>query len=349
MNQEKNQAEGDESQVPKSNGAFLGPLSILARQKKTWSPALLAGILWRAITNIDTHRKVVGLLKVAPFSQALASNPRFAFKYLAPHYLARRLTITERATCFLHHHQRMLVAFSGDVLRQIMQGDILVHQIVNEEHRFAFTTGLSRPCDKEGELSLNLYIDDDLIFVLSFTIVPGSIVGSNSAEVVLLTRMQGSAGCFPKIKMASAALHDVGLNALLFAALQGFATAFGIGEIVASCAVDQTSYADELAAVFQRAYDDFYLDLGMTKTETGYFSGAIPIEGRPLDQVKRSHKSRTKDQRRFKQEIQSVFETFFRQIVDRAPAVSDTICFRPTASCAAIPSSRPISWPTLDH
>lgn len=348
MNPENNQADGNETRVPGSKGAFLGPLSILARQKKSWSPALLAGILWRAVTNIDTHREVLRLLKLPPFAETLADNPRFAFKYLAPHYLSRNLTLTDRATCFLHHHRRMLAAFPDSALRQIMQGDLLVHEIVAEDHRFALSLGLSRPCDKEGELSLNLHVDGEIVFVLSFTIVPGSAVKSQAREVVLLTRIQGTPGCYPKIKLASAALHDVGLNSLLFAALQGFATAFNVDEIVASCATDQTSYAEELVAIFQRAYDDFYLDQGMTKSESGYFSGTIPIEGRPLDQVKKSHKSRTKDQRRFKQEIQSICAAFFLQILDRAEDVAETICFRP-ASSTPLSSSVPLSCATLNR
>lgn len=301
----------DDRRTPAATGAFLGPLSVLARQKATWSPALLAGILWRAITNIGTHREVVRLLKLPPFSDAIRKNPRFAFKYLAPHYLCRSLTLTERAACFLHHHRRIYAAFPDRLLRQTLESDVAIHEIVEGDNRFIFSVGLSRPCDKEGELSLNLQVDDEIVFVLSFTVVPGWVVKSSAPEVILVTRLQGTPGCYPKIRLATAALRDVALSGLLFAALQGFASAFEIRGIVAANAVNQTSYAEEFAASFNRAYDEFYADLGMDLSEAGFYRGTIPIEGKPLEMVKKNHRSRTKEQRRFKQEIQGIFATFF--------------------------------------
>lgn len=345
---EENQTNTEDNRVPKATGAFLGPLSVLVRQKKTWSPALLAGILWRAITNIDTHREVLKLLKRQPFAETVHKNPRFAFKYLAPHYIARCLTWEERSACFLYHHRRMHASLPDQILRQILLGDITVHQVVQDNVRYLFTVGLSRPCDKEGELSLNLQIDDEIIFLVSFSIVPGWVVKSAAPEVLFLTRIQGTPGCFPKIKMASAALHDVNLNGLLFAALQGFATAFDINEIAASSARDQTSFSEDLAAIFERAYDEFYLDLGMSKSEHGIFFGAIPIEGKPLELVKKNHRSRTKDQRRFKQEIQSAVARFFSQIAVHNAIVPEPIRLTPMQGANKSTSSS-LPCPTLDQ
>lgn len=345
---DKSRTNTEDHRVPKVTGAFLGPLSILVRQKKTRSPALLAGILWRALTNIDTHREVRRFLKLPLFAETVRRNPRFAFKYLAPHYIARCLTLAERSACFLYHHRRMYASLPDQVLRQILLGEISVHEIIQDNTRYRFTVGLSRPCDKEGEFSLNLQVDDEIVFVLSFTIVPGWVVKSAAREVLFLTRIQGTPGCFPKIKMASAALHDVNLNGLLFAALQGFAAAFDINEIAASCAADQTSYDEEFAAIFERAYDEFYLDLGMAKSEAGIFFGTIPIEGKPLELVKKNHRSRTRDQRRFKQEIQSAFACFFSQIAIRNEALPETVRLVPKQEPSKSSSSS-LPCPTLDQ
>jgi len=157
----------DDSRTPTAQGVLLGTLSILEHQRKTWAPNLLAGVLWRALTNLCALREVLRLLKLPLFAETAHNNPRFPFKYLTHHYLSRNFTVTERASCFLHHHRRMYAALPDRLLRQTLQGDVTLHEIHQEGNRIALTPGLPRPLsdsDKEGELSLDLKVDGKKIF-----------------------------------------------------------------------------------------------------------------------------------------------------------------------------------------
>src|ERR1700734_2978836 len=63
------------------------PLIKLGRQRKLWSPTLIAVELWGLLTNLGTQRKITRLFKSEPFDAVARSNPRVTFKYLAPYYL----------------------------------------------------------------------------------------------------------------------------------------------------------------------------------------------------------------------------------------------------------------------
>jgi len=259
------------------------------------------------------------LFRLPPLAEIARANPVFAVKYLTPDYLAQGFTVKERATCFLHHYEHLHAALPDRILRQTLHEDITIHEFPDADGRFSLTMGLSRPYDEEGELSLHLRVDGEIVFVLSFTIVPGSVVQSPAAENLLITRLQGVKGCYSQISLATRSLHSVAPAALLLAALQGIAEAFGIGEIAAISAARQTSYSHGCATSFKEAYDDFFDELGMSKTAAGFYRASVPLPAKPLASIKQGHKLRTKEKRAFKRRIQLACANFFEKL---APAVS---------------------------
>lgn len=292
-----------ESAKAAERGVLLGPLSILARQKKTWSPLLLAGVLWRAVTNIGRHRKILAVLELPEFADLARNDPRFAFKYLTHGYLARSFTVAQRASCFEHHYLRLHERVPRSFLRQILRRYVPLVPMEEKGNRFAITFGFSRDHDKEGELSLNLEVDGETVFILSFTIVPGHVVGSPAEDVLLITRIQGVKGRYREIQRATKMLHDVAPGALLVAALQGVGAALNIGVLAGIRAIDQNSYCLECDHSFQTAYDGFFADLGVQQNAANVYLSAIPLKEKPLPLIKQGHRLRTREKREFKREI----------------------------------------------
>lgn len=270
--------------------------------------------MWRGFTHIKTHREVLRfLLRFPPFTECVFSNPSFACKYLTQNYLVRGFTIAEHATCFLYHYKRLLSALPDSLLRQTLQEDVTIHAIPEDANRYTLTMGMSRPSYNEGELSIHLRVDGEIVFILSFTIVPGWVVKSQAAEILLITRLQGIKGAYSQISEATRTLHDVAPGALLFAALQGVADAFGIGEIAAVSGARQSYYSEDAAVVFKEAYDDFFAELGMPKSAAGFFRISLPLQEKPLTFIKHGHKLRTREKRAFKQQIQLACASFFEK------------------------------------
>jgi hypothetical protein len=192
-------------------------------------------------------------------------------------------------------------------LRRAFERDVPTVEMERDSNKYSITFGQSRRedivQDREGELSLKLQVDGTVVFVLAFTIVPGWVVASETKDILLITRLQGVKGCYHQINLATKALHEVAPAALLVAALQGVAEACGIQEMAGVCATSQVNYKEELSASFKNSYDDFFAELGATRTPANFFRSPIPLQEKSLALITNGHKARTRKKRAFKLQI----------------------------------------------
>ncbi len=325
-------------------------LSALLRQKLSWSPALVAGEFWRFLISIGNYYKVVRVLKLRPFDEVVQNWPSFAFKYAAPEYLAKGLTLRERLSCFVHHYRRLHSTFREDFLRQVLLGNVTLYEISNHANCFTLTMNFPElPGRLEGELSLDLRVDGERVFTLSFIIVPGWVVKSEVAETLLITRVQGASGSLRKIRLARRVLHEFFLGKLAVAALQGVANALGIGELHAVCATKQRSFEKERAAKLESIYDDFFDRVGMIKSAAGFYFGAIPLRDKPLILIQGRNRSRARKRRALRQEVQSVCAAFLLGAARRTAQASSSTAIPIALREATESSLRTISCTTRNN
>jgi uncharacterized protein VirK/YbjX len=298
----------------------ISPAGFGHRQRRPW---LLAGISWRTLTHLRIHKQVEEFLKLPPFIDTVQDNPKFGFKYLTESYLINDISIADRAACFLHHYKRLYESLPDRLLRQVLHWGIDLCEFCEEGVRFALRWGSSRPFGKEGEMSLLLLANGEILFTISFTIIPGWIAKSEQREVILISRIQGTPG-WPadKMRQAQRGLHKLRFGAVLLSGLEGLATAFNICEIVSVVATKQISYTEAFADRFRHAYDDFFTDMGITRTEAGFFSIPLPLEERAIEEVK-DHKARARARRALKKRISVLCAECVTAAMDCKAARSD--------------------------
>jgi uncharacterized protein VirK/YbjX len=289
--------------VSTTTRVLLESESIRAPLEESWSLGHRALLLWRIATNFRRQREILNFTRLPAYAEAATSDPKFAFKYLSDDYLALGLSLPERALCFTHHYTRLKEMLPKDVLQRTLRAEATVHEIHQGDDQFAITMGMSRPYTKEGELSLNLRVDGQIVFILSFTIVPGAVVASEAKEAMLISRIQGTPACYPQIRHVTKTLYDVAPNALLLAALQGIAVAAGIAEIAAVSSSTHRYSCAEFVPVLKNSYDDFFTELGVSRNSRGFYVSAVPLHEKPLAVIKHGHKIRTKEKRAFKKQI----------------------------------------------
>jgi uncharacterized protein VirK/YbjX len=285
--------------------AFLRSLLTLAGQSYYWSPGRLFRLAWTISRNIPSQVKVLHILSRPEYLRLARITPRFSVKFLALDYIARGLSVEQHAACFLHHYRRLPDVLSPELLRGVLFDDVIVDEIHADEHCFTVKLGLSRPWDNEGELSLNFEVDGQLVFILSFTIVPGWVVQSEFDEVVLISRLQGVKGRFAEIQLATRSLHDVAPPAVLVAALCGFADVYGIRGMAGVNAHMKPEFhlCEGEAEHIHQAYDKFLTELGGIRAPSGFYLAPIPLPEKPLSLIKKGHKTRTRVKRAFKHEV----------------------------------------------
>jgi hypothetical protein len=288
----------------RSSQEFLNSVPHRVGDRKLWSLNWISGILRHGLTGFDTYRQVRQLLKLPPFVDTVENNPKFAFKYLAVHYLARGLTITERAGCFLHHYQRLHRLLPDRVLRQVLHWDLELYEFDAGDNHFCLTMGRARPFYKEGEMSLNFKIDGQIFFTLSFTIVPGWVIHAHTPEVLLISRLQGTPGCYPdQMKTATKAMQGVRPRTALLFALQGIAEALGISEVASVSARRHGCHTAACEPLLRKAYDEFFEDLNFAPNSAGFFLIPVPLQETPLESISPGNRSRAKNNRAFKERL----------------------------------------------
>lgn len=301
---------------------FTLPLLQLARQKYFWSPPRLFRIILALASNIRRQLEIFRLLAFPAFQQLVLANPEFPFRYLSRDYLARGLTTGDRASCFMNHYKQLKARLPAILLNKTLQQGMTLYEMEEAGSLFAITLGFSRKEVREGELVLHLAVDGVPVFVLQFTIVPGWAVGSTAADLLLVSRLQGMKGCFAQVRAATKAFREVAPPALLVAALQGFARSFAIEGMAGVCATSQFSFTPDHAVSFKEAYDNFFIELGATRSTAAFFTSPFPIEEKPVDLIRNGHKSRTRKKRAFKLEVS---EQVYCRIIENSSEVAEPL------------------------
>ena len=288
--------------------AFLSILSYFLR-KVVFSPARLLRVLTRMASNLSMQFRVFQLLRSGVYARFVCANPAFLFKYLSPKYLIRDLPVNTRTTCFLRHYLWLHSAMPHTLLRRILVDDVNLIELHQDEHLFAVALGRSREVadtrhiDHEGEMSIHLLVDKVHAYVLSFTIVPGWVARSNAANVLMITRVQGSLGVFPKIAMAARAMHGIPPEMLLITALQGVGQALGVSTMAGVSAARHLCYDQHDDAIFRKCYDDFFARIGAVRNAADFYLAPFPLPEKPLSEVKRGQKTRSRARRAFKLQV----------------------------------------------
>jgi uncharacterized protein VirK/YbjX len=286
--------------------ALLRALWKLAGQRDYWSARRLFRSLWFISRNNSSQLALLRLLSRPEYRRLAVARPWFAFRHLHLDYIARGLTVDQRIACFLHHYLRLPEGLPPEPLSSILikDEDVTVDEIRKERHCFAVKVGPPRPWI-EGELSLYFVVDEQVVFVLSFTIVPGWVVQSEFDEVVLISRLQGVKGCFAEIQLATKSLGDVAPPAMLVAALCGLADAYGIrGMAGINAHMAQEHYLLSVGeAALEQAYDSFFIEIGATRAPSGFYLAPIPLPEKPMTLIKKGHKTRTREKRALKRDV----------------------------------------------
>jgi len=230
------------------------------------------------------------------------------------------------------------------MLRAIVCQEAIVFETATRENTYRIAMGMVSPFFFEGDMYLGFYAGELSLFNLCFTIVPGSIVGSEADDVLLVARLQGAKARHEELAAAARDLNDASAAAILVAALQGVAQTFGIGELAGVGSMNQRSYVEENAASFKRTYDDFFLSLGLTVNQAGFYQSALPLPEKPLEQVKANNRLRAKKRRAFKRQIALDVCRFLQYGVPNGATAPtrdpfETMAAGPSLQCACSPSA----------
>ena len=266
--------------------------------------------------------EVVKVLASAETRPVVRAEPRLLFKYLSD-YLGADLSRKERASILIDHYTFLTDRVQGKFFWMIVDRRVELWQQIIGEHRYRICLTYPRTAHNEGDLSLIFEADGVDIYFLSFTIGPGSVGGLAASHAIYIARVQGKGKGLHLIRTATKTCVDISPPALLLAAAEGVATALGIGHIIGVGADNHISAsADFRPNDMVKAYDEFWLAAGGLRLERNMYHLLVPSLHKPIQSVKRNHRSRALRKRKYRIIVKEQVCRAFRDVALVAPKLA---------------------------
>ena len=262
--------------------------------------------LWdEPIRSMITGHVEVARVISSPQTQALLREyPRLANIYLGA-YLAKSFSKKIRREILKEHYTYLSRLVSTEFFAQVVRNRSMLWHRTLDEKQYAITLAFNLRHHSEGDLLLSFEENSVPLYLISFTIAPGTMVGSTAAQVMLIARVQGVPGQFDVIRRVSKLFGGVPLPHLLVAAAQGASDALNIGVIAAVKHTEQLMTSTDLRVFFN--YDAFWQSFLGSETEKFYL---IPVQvSEKPDENIRSRRTRIKRQAKY--EITASAKSYF--------------------------------------
>ena len=283
------------------------------------------------LVNPRTSFEIAHVFVSPQMRPALRNEPRLMFKFLAE-YLATDLSRKERAAMMIHHYRFLRDRAHPDFYQRIIAHRLALWQFASNGSDHRIWLSFPRTPHGEGDLTLTFEVDGHEIYMLAFTIGPGEIAGLDCADTIYIARVQGKRRGMDRIREATRECNDVSPAALLLAAAEGIAEAFGLEHMIGISAGIQVSTTYGRTDNFVKAYDEFWKTAGGSKLAREMYHLALPISGKPILSVKRNHRSRALHKRHFRKSVKESVSGAFRAAALRCSAWFGLI----SLSCVAI-------------
>lgn len=199
---------------------------------------------------------------------------------------------------------------------------------------FAIVLEDARLSPMEGESQLRFTMGGLTLCTLSFSFLPGASVDLPCAETMFIGGVQGGAHCRDEIRLAAKANGEISPSAMLMVAARAIVEAMSVDHVVGVSSEFQAAmgYAAEKISL---SYDKLWLESGAVQCPSGLFSIMPGSVAKPLDQISRSHRARTRRKRELKAALKIEMRRNVEQMFGLAGRYVEPVHVAPVALEAA--------------
>jgi uncharacterized protein VirK/YbjX len=264
--------------------------------------------------TIVEHLEVVRVLNNSGARALIKHDSNYANKYLRP-YLAKSFSKDGKRAILKFHHQFLLRHAGEEFYERISQGGRILWRETIERSRYAISLSFDAQWHSEGDVSLTLHKDGIMLYLISFTIVPGSLVGCAAEQVLMVGRVHGSRGQAAAIRDAMHECHRIAPPHLLMVAAEAIAAALGVDTIAGVTNEEQLVKRGQDAEKFLFDYDAFWETFAVTAKGAIVYIIQVPFGRKKLGSA--AYRSKARRQRQlFKEQVAAnVGATFTREFL----------------------------------
>jgi len=265
---------------------------------------------WRLLTlfkNFPDYARYYLKLRRSAYGRAIPKgDPFFERKFVTP-YLANFLTAEQRLTIQSHLCEFVDRTFCPQSVVPQLRNGLVLWQKPCDDDVLTMVLGLPRRTMLEGDLTLELRVNETMIYRLSFSFVPGHVLGMDDHHVLLIGGSQGVHGTAHHTRRIARQNSEIPPSGLLLTGLRAIAEALDITTLGGVAAASQ-SVVHNTPDLHRNAYDDLW----MTHHGTLH-NGIFIMPVKPTDDavIEGSHRARTRRKRRYRQGLQAEFVSLF--------------------------------------
>ncbi len=254
------------------------------------------------IWHFRGRSKLSKSLAISCFRDAVKDQPGIPYKFVGS-YLARFFSTEDRLRILTNHFQFFQDRFGDSSNRIFPLHGLTVWSKTVGTDLFSISMSLPGRAFMEGDMCLVFSMNESVLHTMSFSFVPGEMLGVDSHQAIFIGGSQGSRAEPGMHRHAAKSNGEICPATMLLLALQALARALGIGDLVGVSSKDHsTRYITDAPSDYQSAYDDFWQTNGGERGERGYRMSAA-ISDKPITLAASSHRSRARRKRARKQEL----------------------------------------------
>ncbi len=265
---------------------------------------------WRLLTlfkNLPDYARYYLKLRRSAYGRAIPQgDPFFERKFVTP-YLANFLTAEQRLTIQSHLCEFVDRTFCPQSVVPQLRNGLVLWQKPCDDDVVTMVLGLPRRTMLEGDLTLELLVNETMIYRLSFSFVPGPVLGMDDHHVLLIGGSQGVQGTADHTRRIARQNSEIPPSGLLLTGLRAIAEALDITTLAGVAAASQ-SVVHAAPDLHRNAYDDLWVTHHGT-LRNGIF--IMPVKPTDDAVIEGSHRARTRRKRRYRQSLQAEFVSLF--------------------------------------
>ncbi|MFL6676152.1 MAG: DUF535 family protein [Massilia sp.] len=248
----------------------------------------------RVLLFLREHAELARLPIYADYVAPAAGEDRF--HHLSRRfYLAKNLSLRERVECILAHYRFEEASFSPTYKLKVYRsgGLMLWSKLVGETH-CALHLVLADRYAAEGDLSITLTVNGEVLHSIDFSWVCGKFAGSKAAMLPFVSANQGRWRRDHHVHDKFNATFPLSApNFFCYAAMQGLAQAIGVTEVIGVSSELQVCYSSDDVKHFHNAYEAFWEAVGGVALAPRGYRLPVPQPMKPLSEVAAKHRKRS--------------------------------------------------------
>lgn len=277
----------------------------------------MAGRLLMVLFRWSRHAPVLNAARSANDKALLHAYLKVACRPTLP-YLSSNFSPEERLSLLQAHDRFVRTRLGADLFARLVAKPIVLW--AQEMDGTSCAISLAGPCPhREGGLSLVFTADDVPLYKSAFSFVNSSTLGFPQTMLALpntpliyVGQVQGFPGQYEAIRAVSKKCHDVTPADMLMAALLGLAAAFDVSFLAAVKSENCLSRERMQQKAGSFDYAAFWQGHWGALEGPGHYLLPLPLQEKPLSEIKSNHRGRTLAKRTFKRDIAQQAEATLR-------------------------------------